>query len=128
MEWEMGADLYRVLAGRAGADARGNAAKRQRHAAKRMRKAFRESKVHLRSDLSIEEIAEYRAPTIRGRVNYYARFGIYQMLEVMRYFDRRLERWAKRKYKHLKRRQGTKPIHGLPHWPKVHLDSSRTGS
>jgi RNA-directed DNA polymerase len=75
-------------------------------AAKQMRSAFRKSKVHLRTDLSIEEISEYWTPTIRGWINYFARFSKYRLLEVMRYFDRRLERWAKRKFKHLKRRQG----------------------
>jgi len=45
---------------------------------------------------------------------------------LMRYFDRRLERWAKRKFKSLKRRQGrankwltriaSKEPNLFPHW------------
>ena len=75
-------------------------------AAKQIRAAFRTSKVHLRSDLSIKEISEYWTPKIRGWVNYYAHFSKHKLQDVMRYFDRRLECWAKRKYKNLKRRQG----------------------
>lgn len=75
-------------------------------AAKLMRAAFRQLKVHLRTDLTIKEIAAYWSPKIQGWINYYAHFSKHKLLDVMRYFDRRLERWAKRKYKHLKRRQG----------------------
>lgn len=75
-------------------------------AAKRIRLTMRRWKVQLRSDLSLEEIAKTFSPVIRGWMNYYSLFARYKILDVMRYFDRRLEGWAKRKFKSLKRRQG----------------------
>lgn len=75
-------------------------------AAKRIRLTMRRWKVQLRSDLSLEEIAKAFSPVIRGWMNYYSLFARYKILDVMRYFDRRLEGWAKRKFKSLKRRQG----------------------
>ena len=75
-------------------------------AAKRIRLSIRRWKLQLRSDLSLEELSKTFSPIIRGWVNYYSLFAKYKMFDVMRYFDRRLERWAKRKFKSLKRRQG----------------------
>ncbi len=74
--------------------------------AKRIRLTIRRWKIQLRSDLSLEEISKSFSPIIRGWVNYYSLFVKYKLFDVMRYFDRRLERWAKRKFKSLKRRQG----------------------
>jgi predicted DNA-binding protein YlxM (UPF0122 family) len=74
--------------------------------AKQIRLTIRRWKIQLRSDLSLAEIAKAFSPVIRGWVNYYSLFAQYKTLDVMRYFDRRLERWAKRKFKSLKRRQG----------------------
>lgn len=75
-------------------------------AAKRIRLTMRRWKIQLRNDLSLEEISCSFSPIIRGWVNYYSLFAKYKLFDVMRYFDRRLERWAKRKFKSLKRRQG----------------------
>lgn len=75
-------------------------------AAKRIRLTIRRWKIQLRSDLSLEEISKSFSPIIRGWVNYYSLFVKYKLFDVLRYFDRRLERWAKRKFKSLKRRQG----------------------
>ena len=87
---------------------------------------MRRWKALLRSDLSLEELSEAYSSVIRGWVNYYSIFARYKLLELMRYFDRRLERWAKRKFKSLKRRQGRankwltaiarKEPHLFPHW------------
>ena len=74
--------------------------------AKRIRLVIRRWKVHLRSDLSLEKLSKAYGRVIRGWVNYYSIFARYKLLELMRYFDRRLERWAKQKFKSLKRRQG----------------------
>ena len=75
-------------------------------AAKRIRLTMKRWKVQLRSDLSLETLSKYYTPYIRGWLNYYTLFAKGKVFEVMRYFDRRLERWAKRKFKSLKRRQG----------------------
>ena len=76
--------------------------------AKRIRLVMRRWKIQLRSDLSIEELSDKFSRVIKGWVNYYSIFARYKFFELMRYFDRRLERWAKRKFKSLKRRQGSK--------------------
>jgi group II intron reverse transcriptase/maturase len=73
--------------------------------AKRIRLTMRRWKIQLRSDLSLEEISRYVSPVIRGWVNYYSIFAKSKLLDVMEAFDRRLVRWAKQKYKSLKRRQ-----------------------
>jgi len=94
--------------------------------AKRIRLVIRRWKIQLRSDLSIEELSDKFGHVIRGWVNYYSIFARYKFFELMRYFDRRLERWAKRKFKSLKRRQGKankwltkiarKEPNLFPHW------------
>ena len=94
--------------------------------AKRIRLVIRRWKVQLMSSLSLEELSKRYSRVIRGWVNYYSIFARYKLLDLMRYFDRRLERWAKRKFKSLKRRQGranrwltriaTKEPNLFPHW------------
>ena len=87
---------------------------------------MRRWKVQLRSDLSLEDLSNAFSRVIRGWVNYYSIFARYKFFDLMRYFDRRLERWAKRKFKSLKRRQGRankwltriarKEPNLFPHW------------
>jgi len=87
---------------------------------------MRRWKIQLRSDLSLEELSDRFSRVIRSWVNYYSIFAKYKFLDLMRYFDRRLERWAKRKFKSFKRRQGrankwltriaTKEPNLFPHW------------
>ena len=94
--------------------------------AKRIRLVMRRWKIQLRSDLSLEELSDRFSRVIRGWVNYYSIFARYKFFDLMRYFDRRLERWAKQKFKSLKRRQGrankwltqiaTKEPNLFPHW------------
>jgi len=94
--------------------------------AKRIRLVMRRWKIQLRSDLSLEELSKRFSRVIRGWVNYYSIFARYKFFDLMRYFDRRLERWAKRKFKSLKRRQGRankwltqiarKEPNLFPHW------------
>lgn len=94
--------------------------------AKRIRLVMRRWKVQLMSHLSLEDLSDRFSRVIRGWVNYYSIFARYKFFDLMRYFDRRLERWAKRKFKSLKRRQGrankwltkiaTKEPNLFPHW------------
>jgi len=95
-------------------------------AAKRIRLVMRRWKVQLRSDWSLEDLSKNFSPAIRGWLNYYSLFARYKVFDLLRYFDRRLERWAKRKFKSLKRRQGrankwltriaAKEPNLFPHW------------
>lgn len=62
-----------------------------------------------RTDLSIEEIAAYINPYLRGWLHYYGRFYPSLLYRIWRYLNQRLVRWAMRKYRHLKRRK-TKAI------------------
>jgi len=83
-------------------------------------------KVQLRSDWSLEDMSRNFSTVIRGWLNYYSLFARYKVFDLLRYFDRRLERWAKRKFKSLKRRQGrankwltriaVKEPNLFPHW------------
>ncbi len=94
--------------------------------AKRIRLVMRRWKIQLRSDLSLEELSDKFSRVIKGWVNYYSIFARYKFFDLMRYFDRRLERWAKQKFKSLKRRQGrankwltkiaSKEPNLFPHW------------
>ncbi len=95
---------------------------------------MRRWKVQLRSDLSLEALSKAFGPMIRGWVNYYSLFARHKVLDLMRYFDRRLERWAKQKFKSLKRRQGRankwltriaqKEPNLFPHWQMKYAKSS----
>ena len=94
--------------------------------AKRIRLVMKRWKVQLRSDWSLEDMSRNFSPVIRGWLNYYSLFARYKVFDLLRYFDRRLERWAKRKFKSLKRRQGrankwltriaAKEPNLFPHW------------
>ena len=72
-------------------------------AAKRIRSVVGGWNVQRRSDLSLEELSRICTPVIRGWINYYSLFGKRDVLELMGHFDRKLQRWAIRKFKSLKR-------------------------
>jgi len=71
----------------------------------RMRAVVRGWNLPRRTPASLAEFAEQCNPTIRGWWNYYGAFYRTAMLELARYIDRKLERWASRKFKRLSRRQ-----------------------
>ncbi|MCY1225037.1 Group II intron, maturase-specific domain [compost metagenome] len=58
-----------------------------------------------RSPATLAELAEQANPVIRGWWNYYGAFYRRAMRGLFRYIDRRLQRWARRKYKTLVRRK-----------------------
>jgi hypothetical protein len=75
-------------------------------ALKAMRAEIRSWKLHRRSDLSLEYIAAYCDPVIRGWWNYYARFYKSEMLlGVINYFHRKLMQWIRRKYHKMRGRR-----------------------
>jgi RNA-directed DNA polymerase len=72
-------------------------------AAKSMRAHVRQSGIRNRSDLSLEEIAKWYNPILRGWINYYGRYHRTAMDSVMRHFNKTLVAWAMKKYGKLNR-------------------------
>jgi len=68
-------------------------------AAKRMRREVRRWRLHLRSDLELEDIAKWVRPTLAGWVRYYGRFYPSKLREELRTIDAFIVRWVSRKYK-----------------------------
>jgi RNA-directed DNA polymerase len=78
-------------------------------ALKRMRQTVRDWRIHRRTSLTLENLAQQCNPIIQGWWNYYGMFYQHSMLELFHYLDNKLEQWARRKYKTLaqdKRRGG----------------------
>ena len=71
-------------------------------AAKDMRQQSRRWRLHLRSDLSLEDLSRLFSPIIRGWTNYYARFYKSAMYPTLRHLNDILVRWAMRKFKRLR--------------------------
>lgn len=74
-------------------------------ALQRMRKVVREWQLPRQTPMKLADLAQRCNPTIRGWWNYYGAFYQTAMHELFRYIDRKLERWAGRKYKTLSRHQ-----------------------
>jgi len=73
-------------------------------AKKKMNQTMRGWKLHLRSNLSLEELAKWINPVLRGWVNYYGRFYKTALYPVFYHLNETLTRWIKRKYKKFKRK------------------------
>jgi RNA-directed DNA polymerase len=71
-------------------------------AGKDMRQQSRRWRLHLRSDLSLEELSRLFSPIIRGWINYYARFYKSALYPTLRHLNDILVRWAMRKFKRLR--------------------------
>jgi RNA-directed DNA polymerase len=71
-----------------------------------IRERIRTWKVHLRSDLSLEELSHRYNPIVRGWVQYYGRFYRSRLEWVFAPFEEALVRWAGRKYKKFHRHPG----------------------
>ena len=74
-------------------------------AAKVMRDEIRRWKLHLRSDMSLEEISRLYNPVIRGWVNYYGRYYRSKLYKALYPLNLIMIKWAMRKYKKLKSRR-----------------------
>jgi len=70
-------------------------------ALKRMRQTVRSWRIHRRTPVALDDIAQQCNPTIQGWWNYYGAFYRTAMLGLFQYIDSKLERWARRKYKTL---------------------------
>ena len=86
-------------------------------AAKRLRDEAKSWRWHLRSDKSLEDLARMFNSVIRGWINYYGRFYKSALYPTLRCLDRRLVRWARRKFKRLKghRRRAEQWLRGVAH-------------
>ena len=71
-------------------------------AKKSMREKSKEHKWHLRSDLSLEDIATRYNAVLQGWINYYGRYCLAELKSVGEHFNAILVKWAMRKYKKLK--------------------------
>lgn len=74
-------------------------------AVKAMKSKLRRWNLHLRSDKSLEDLAHFINPILRGWINYYGCYYKSRLYTVLRHFDRTLSRWACKKYKRLRRRK-----------------------
>ena len=63
-----------------------------------MRAKVRKSKVRLRVDLTLEDIARWFNPILRGWINYYGHYHLKELGSVMSHFNGTLVNWANRKY------------------------------
>ena len=70
-------------------------------AAKRIRQVIKGWKILKASQATLEGIARFSRATIMGWVNYYGKYGRKGILSTLHYFDSKLIRWVKRKYKRL---------------------------
>jgi group II intron reverse transcriptase/maturase len=79
-----------------------------KEATKRMRQTVRGWRLHRQTPGTLAELAQQYNPVIRGWWNYYGEFYRTVMYKLLGYIDRKLEQWARRKYKHLSRhKQGS---------------------
>jgi group II intron reverse transcriptase/maturase len=72
-------------------------------AVKRMRKVVRGWRIPRQTPATLAELAQQYNSVIRGWWEYYGAFYQTAMRELFRYVDRKLEQWARRKYKTLSR-------------------------
>ena len=85
-----------------------------RKAAKEIVAAVRQWKIHKLSDKSLEDLSRMFGSEIRGWVNYYGRFYKSALYPVFSSLNRRLVRWARKKYKRYRhQRRATHWLRGL---------------
>ena len=86
-----------------------------RKAATSIRQQIRRMRFHLRSDLSFADIARMINSRAGAWAAYYGRFCPSETVSVLFHIDRYLVRWARRKYKHLRRapRRAARTLAGI---------------
>ena len=99
-----------------------------RKAATSIRQQIRRMRFHLRSDLSFADIARMINSRAGAWAAYYGRFCPSETASVLFHIDRYLVRWARRKYKHLRRapRRAARTLAGVPQL--LDRESPRTGT
>lgn len=81
-------------------------------AKKKMTSTMRSWKMHLRSDKTIEDLANMFNPVLRGWINYYGKYYKSELYSTFQHVNRTLSRWAGRKYKKM-RGHARKSMHWL---------------
>jgi RNA-directed DNA polymerase len=71
-------------------------------ALKEMGQRIREWRIHLRTRLDLNEIAEWINPIVSGWMTYYGRFYRSQLYPLLQRVNTYLTRWARKKYKRLR--------------------------
>ena len=75
-------------------------------AAKAVRRTIRDWRMaSTRNNQSLEDLAHLSNPAVRGWMNYYGRFYRSKCVQVLRYLNLALARWARRKFKRFRRRE-----------------------
>lgn len=74
-----------------------------RDALQEMRTEMKRWRLHLRSDRSLDDLAKSVNPIVRGWIQYYGRFAPYELHPLFQQLNDYLRRWARRKYKRLRR-------------------------
>ena len=72
-------------------------------AQKAMRFKIRKLGIRMRTDLNIAQLAGWLNPMLRGWLNYYGHFRRSELYKVFRQLNKALVRWARRKYKALRK-------------------------
>ena len=72
----------------------------------RIVKGWKEQKFHLRSPLTIQEIAAKINPQMVGIIRYYGKFRLWSLQKLIRSFHLRLVKWVLNKYKGFKNKYG----------------------
>jgi RNA-directed DNA polymerase len=70
--------------------------------AKEIRAEIRKDNIRARADLSIEEIAEWYNPKIRGWYNYFGKYYPSKLVKLWKYINKALALWARSKYKNIR--------------------------
>lgn len=74
-------------------------------AVKSMRATTRRYNIRNRTDLSIQQIANWYNPVLNGWLNYYGKYSKSAMYPVLRHFNKTLVAWAMRKYRRFRNRK-----------------------
>jgi RNA-directed DNA polymerase len=67
-----------------------------------IRHEIRKDNVRARTELSLEQIAEWYNPKLRGWYNYFGKFYPSKLSKIWAYFNKALVLWAKSKYKNIR--------------------------
>ena len=67
--------------------------------ANKLRREIHDWRIHLKPDKSIEDLSRMYNPIIRGWINYYGRFFTSHLYRILRYFNRALVHWVRRKFR-----------------------------
>ena len=107
-------------------------------ALKRISREIRRWRLHMRSDKSLQDLAEIYNPVIRGWIGYYSMFYRTHLRPTLKRIDLYVIRWARRKFKRFVHRtkgardwfarlRRAKPLL-FAHWPLCHGHGRTSGA